>query len=216
MANIHNWLDDINLEGRLLQEINDVLDELHSMLYITTTQQIVLNEFMKRLLLVLPSSSTQESPRQGEETLGKGENDQSYITKREQDSNKQIVNKDRDRIMEFGQTVVANLAGRESVLTNMKDQGERIQRAVSYLVSSSFRHLADMIWKSENLLALKQQLAGVDLALQAVKQTDETIRQGRSIMLFTVVTIIFVCIPIDSSGLVSDLLTRVAPIIILL
>jgi hypothetical protein len=49
---------------------------------------------------------------------------------------------------------------------------------------------------------LKQQLAGVDLARQAVVQTEETIRQGRSIMLFTVVTIIFVSI--NNSFLVFD------------
>jgi hypothetical protein len=49
---------------------------------------------------------------------------------------------------------------------------------------------------------LKQQLAGVDLARQAVVQTEETVRQGRSIMLFTVVTIIFVSI--KNSFLVFD------------
>jgi hypothetical protein len=39
---------------------------------------------------------------------------------------------------------------------------------------------------------LKQQQAGVVQARKAVQQTEETLRQGRSIMLFTVITIIFV------------------------
>jgi len=39
---------------------------------------------------------------------------------------------------------------------------------------------------------LKQQQAGVVQAREAVRQAEETLRQGRSIMLFTVITIIFV------------------------
>jgi hypothetical protein len=44
----------------------------------------------------------------------------------------------------------------------------------------------------KDLLALKQQQAGVVEAREAVKQGEETLRQGRSIMLFTIVTIVFV------------------------
>lgn len=43
----------------------------------------------------------------------------------------------------------------------------------------------------KDLLTLKQQQAGVIEAREAVKQATETLKQGRSIMLFTVVTIIF-------------------------
>jgi len=39
---------------------------------------------------------------------------------------------------------------------------------------------------------LKQQQASVVQAREAVRQAEETLRQGRSIMLFTVITIIFV------------------------
>jgi hypothetical protein len=42
------------------------------------------------------------------------------------------------------------------------------------------------------LLGLKQQQASVVQARKAVQQTEETLRQGRAIMLFTVITIIFV------------------------
>jgi hypothetical protein len=44
----------------------------------------------------------------------------------------------------------------------------------------------------KDLLTLKQQQAGVVEAREAVKQAAETLKQGRSIMLFTVVTIVFV------------------------
>jgi hypothetical protein len=41
-------------------------------------------------------------------------------------------------------------------------------------------------------LTVKQQQASVIQAYQAIKQGEETVRQGRAIMLFTVMTIIFV------------------------
>src|SRR5689334_21823750 len=45
--------------------------------------------------------------------------------------------------------------------------------------------------KLKDLLDLKQQQAGVVKAREAVKQGEETLKQGRAIMLFTVITIIF-------------------------
>lgn len=44
----------------------------------------------------------------------------------------------------------------------------------------------------KDLLTLKQQQAGVIEAREAVDQAKETLKQGRSIMLFTVVTMVFV------------------------
>lgn len=44
----------------------------------------------------------------------------------------------------------------------------------------------------KDLLELKQQQASVMQAWQAVNQANKTIKQGRSIMMFTLVTIVFV------------------------
>lgn len=41
-------------------------------------------------------------------------------------------------------------------------------------------------------MALKQQQASVAQAWQAVQQADETVKQGRAIMVFTLITIVFV------------------------
>lgn len=49
-----------------------------------------------------------------------------------------------------------------------------------------------------DLLALKQQQASVVQAWQAVMQSEETVRQGRAIMVFTIVTIVFVRMPGNS------------------
>jgi hypothetical protein len=46
-----------------------------------------------------------------------------------------------------------------------------------------------------HLLSMKQQQASVFQAWQAMKQSDETIKQGQSIMTFTLVTIVFVSWP---------------------
>ncbi|KAK8076229.1 hypothetical protein PG994_003501 [Apiospora phragmitis] len=51
----------------------------------------------------------------------------------------------------------------------------------------------------KDLLELKQQQAGVVQAWQAVNQASETIKQGRSIMMFTLVTIVFLPLSFMSS-----------------
>jgi hypothetical protein len=53
----------------------------------------------------------------------------------------------------------------------------------------------------KDLLALKQQQAGVVEAREAVKHGEENLKRGLSIMLFTIVTITFVRQPISQSSL---------------
>lgn len=49
-----------------------------------------------------------------------------------------------------------------------------------------------------DLLGLKQQQASIVQAYEAMKQGEETVRQGKAIMVFTVMTIIFVCSHLDT------------------
>jgi hypothetical protein len=44
----------------------------------------------------------------------------------------------------------------------------------------------------DQLLGMKQQQANVVQAWQAIRQGEEAVKQGRAIMIFTVITIIFV------------------------
>lgn len=53
-------------------------------------------------------------------------------------------------------------------------------------------NLALILSQVNDLLSLKQQQASVVQAYEAMKQGEETVRQGKAIMVFTVVTIIFV------------------------
>lgn len=52
--------------------------------------------------------------------------------------------------------------------------------------------LALIFSQVNDLLSLKQQQASVVQAYEAMKQGEETVRQGKAIMVFTVMTIIFV------------------------
>jgi hypothetical protein len=59
-----------------------------------------------------------------------------------------------------------------------------------------------------HLLSMKQQQASVVQTWQAVRQSDETIKQGRSIMTFTLVTIVFVRPLFAGINIHSNLLIR--------
>lgn len=54
-----------------------------------------------------------------------------------------------------------------------------------------------------DLLGLKQQQASVVQAYEAMKQGEETVRQGKAIMVFTVMTILFVRDPTNNVFLTS-------------
>jgi len=77
-------------------------------------------------------------------------------------------------------------------LSYLKEAAENTSAAVSPLDKPSPSRIYLTKEQLRDLLALKQQQAGVVEAREAVKQGEETLRQGRSIMLFTIVTIIFV------------------------
>lgn len=55
--------------------------------------------------------------------------------------------------------------------------------------------IAPRLLQVKDLLELKQQQAGVVQAWQSVKYSNEAMRQGRSILVFTIVTIVFVSAP---------------------
>ncbi|RYP93877.1 hypothetical protein DL770_000073 [Monosporascus sp. CRB-9-2] len=76
-------------------------------------------------------------------------------------------------------------------LADIQDRIEKLQE---------LRNTADNTATSVgDLLELKQQQASVVQAWQAVKQSEETVRQGRSIMVFTIVTIVFLPLSFMSS-----------------
>lgn len=59
------------------------------------------------------------------------------------------------------------------------------------------------------MLELKQQQAGVLQAWLSVNQSDEAIKQSRSVMIFTIVTIVFVSQPVETCVSCGTLLTLI-------
>lgn len=69
------------------------------------------------------------------------------------------------------------------------------QRRMQVDLSISTRSLWLTMPQVTELLSLKQQQASVVQAYEAMKQGEETVRQGKAIMVFTVMTIVFVSAP---------------------
>lgn len=51
-----------------------------------------------------------------------------------------------------------------------------------------------------DLLSFKQQQASVVQAWESVRQAEESVSQGRAVMMFTIVTIVFVCFPLPHAN----------------
>jgi len=164
-ADIHKVLLDINPEGKLLREIKDILDELHIMIHIKGVQQRVLKEFKKHVVhMTLPSLAMSKEMGTARPAQLTATNDAG-----------EVVGDSRNAkwTIEFAQDLCAGLEDRIADLNNLKESAEHTEKAL------------------DSLLGLKQQQAGVVQARESVIQAEETLRQGRSIMLFTVITIIF-------------------------
>lgn len=165
----------INPEGNLLKEVKDILDELHILTRLKTQQQIVAESFVKHIrhsLLPKLSSSPysgeaddfQSLMRESDNMLG---TDKSPHTIRERREAAKWTLTRADNLLE-------GIRGRIRELTMLEEAAKGTSAAL------------------KDLLTLKQQQSGIFEAREAVKQATETLKQGRSIMLFTVVTIIFV------------------------
>jgi hypothetical protein len=190
----------ISLEGNLLKEIKDILDELHIMTRIKFQQQMVAESFIKHIKEIIepklaqwerqqigsPPPSEPNTPNIGglgspESQLMEQINNARWTLTRASD----LLKGAQDRIRE---------------LTALEDAARNTSAAVrniSFYGASSGTNKVQL----KDLLALKQQQAGVIEAREAVKQAKETLKQGRSIILFTVVSIVFVSFRIYHSTL---------------
>ncbi|KAL2130693.1 hypothetical protein VTI74DRAFT_6080 [Chaetomium olivicolor] len=174
-----NQLLNINPEGELLKEVKDIMDELHIMMRIKEQQQTVMESFVKHIRRALTPRVRPQRPATSqasatwdlalEITLGTPDshsNDQTYHREEQQRRN-----------------VKRTLLRAENLLLDLE---ERISELKALLKNAQNTSAA-----LKDLLTLKQQQAGVIEAREAVKQAQLTLKQGQSIMIFTIVTIIF-------------------------
>lgn len=164
----------ISTEGKLQAEIKDVIDELDIMIDIYSQQQVVMKKFKKSVEDIL------SRPRPD----GSGNDKQSATIH------------DTATSVSSPPTQKGGISGRFNRMSDylLKDVDDRL---------AEFRRLRQSAKSTseslEALVNLKQQQASVVQAWQSVQQADEGIKQGRSIMVFTVVTIVFLPLAFMSS-----------------
>ncbi|KAK7959152.1 Magnesium transport protein CorA- transmembrane region, partial [Apiospora aurea] len=180
MSELHVSLLDINPEGKLQREIKDIIEELEIMIHINRTHRTILRGFIHQVIHIMDPNG-QLKPRislhtvNEEQTEGTGPNPRANNKGSRKPSD--FVNEaDYDRF----ETKAEELRGK---VTSRIEELEELRR--------SAKSTSDSVRLIKDLLALKQQQASVVQAWQATQQTEETVAQGRSIMMFTVVTIVF-------------------------
>ncbi|KAI0813899.1 hypothetical protein GGR55DRAFT_701684 [Xylaria sp. FL0064] len=157
-SDLHIPLLDINPEGKLEREIEDIIEELDIMLHITNIHKDIVKSFIAQAEKILNPNNkfpTDFDCRPSKESK-----------------------------------IPDDQANYQSFKLRAEEIQERVESHVKDLdvLRKSAKNTADDVL---HLLTMKQQQASVVQAWQAVRQSDETIKQGRSIMVFTLATIVF-------------------------
>ncbi|EFX04065.1 ankyrin repeat protein [Grosmannia clavigera kw1407] len=180
---VYKGLLDINPEGKIQREIKDIIEELDIMLHFHRKQCEIVKRFHKHVRYILdPKGFKQfdglyladEDPEpQADEDL----QPQQSFSRINRCLKPNEEEKDGLRKLQWFQTQSIEL------LSDMGDWVQELEGLKNYAQSTA--------QSVNDLLALKQQQASVVQAWQAVQQSEETVKQGRAIMVFTIITIIF-------------------------
>ncbi|KAG9229786.1 hypothetical protein BJ875DRAFT_177511 [Amylocarpus encephaloides] len=190
----------INPEGELLKEVHDIIEELRMMARIYTQQLNIIEDFsghlekwhqedekkwpedMIDIILEIKNHLLKPAnqPHSAEDPLGPQHNHSptpkgDLVTNGVQNGHNTETDAKAisDNTIKFAKRVGNEIRLRRQELQNLEEH--------STAVSDQLNHL----------LSLKQQHASIIEAKLALKRADESVTQGRSIMLFTIVTIIF-------------------------
>ncbi|KAI1377822.1 hypothetical protein F4677DRAFT_443743 [Hypoxylon crocopeplum] len=187
-SELHVPLLDINPEGKLEREIKDIIEELDIMTHITKVHEKIITQFIANAEHILDPfgkfGDSQKRKMTGRYHLAKYREPPKHLAVYNGDDDDTKVEKKREDYDWFKINADERL---ESVVGRIDQLKELRISAVNTAESVKV------------LLDLKQQQASVVQAWQSIKQSEETIRQGRSIMMFTLVTIIFLPLSFMSS-----------------
>ncbi|RMJ15102.1 hypothetical protein CDV36_005242 [Fusarium kuroshium] len=164
-------LSDITHETKCLKEVKDIMDELNSISYIFTQQMNVVQSMVDDAELQQNHKADDGSNyRRGYPTT-----DHTESSKKAGDNKPSEGHyKDLPEDMELKyKRLLSTLKKRKETITHLKDEAYRV-----------YRDLCD-------LLDLKQKQATVFQAVLASQESKEAEKQGQTIMLFTIVTVIF-------------------------
>lgn len=204
-----NTLLNINPEGNLLKEVKDIMDEIHIMLRIKEHQHVVMEGLVKNIRrALLPVVRGPKKNHVG--GLASVSSTPWGLTPEDEfrfeDDTVQRKVENARRTLDKSDLLILDLDERISELRALLDNAHNTSAAVSsrfhmFDLSKqasfffSFFFLVIVLTSTplqlKDLLTLKQQQAGVIEAREAVKQAQLTLKQGQSIMIFTIVTIIF-------------------------
>ncbi|KAK4237256.1 hypothetical protein C8A03DRAFT_34787 [Achaetomium macrosporum] len=188
--NLHQPFIDIQPEAKLQQEIKDIIDELDMMLHIYKKQREVMRRFCKHVEHILdPDGRWKEGDMydMNHEQAGNASSEQSQTVSPE-DAERQ--RKKDEAAEKCKQLYWFRMQSRE-LLSEVDDRIDELE-GLKQAAQSTAQSVND-------LLSLKQQQASVLQTFESVRQAEETIRQGRAIVVFTIITIIFMPLSFVSS-----------------
>ncbi|TRX92587.1 hypothetical protein FHL15_006514 [Xylaria flabelliformis] len=177
----HHRRLDINPEGVILQEAQDIAEELRMMGQVFTDQWKVTKDL--RRYLRYPEGEGIEQPRELaalEKLIVRLLNQRDSVKQHFQETS---VEKAHNPASQTAINLQSAAYEAEVLLENIEDRRAEIQD----LESSALRICQQL----EGLLSLKQQQASIVEAKAALLRADESYKQGRAIMAFTLVTIFF-------------------------
>ncbi|KAK1749788.1 magnesium transport protein cora [Echria macrotheca] len=171
-----NTLLNINPEGNLLKEVKDVVDEILIMMRIKEQQQTAMESLVKHIRRVMMPMAR---PRKATPSQVSTSWDVVLGAAMDGENGPYVDDEEHDKRERARQT----LTRADHLLADLSERISELQ-ALLQIAQNTSASLKD-------ILTLKQQQAGVIEAREAVKQAELTLKQGQSIMIFTIVTIIF-------------------------
>ncbi|KAF5873561.1 uncharacterized protein Bfra_005024 [Botrytis fragariae] len=179
----------INPEGVLLREAHDIIEELRMMSRINLQQLQVTQVFSK----ALETFNGQVEPMQ--EMTGLLRLMLKELKKNSSDSNGMISNgtpSAEDSSAKVNKVMIKHTIDRSlDLVDTISNHHSELNQ-----LEDSAREIAEQL---RDLLTLKQQQASIIEATASLDRADESVHQGRSIMIFTVITIIFLPLSFMSS-----------------
>ncbi|KAF3019773.1 hypothetical protein E8E14_011476 [Neopestalotiopsis sp. 37M] len=189
-SKLHVPLLDITPEGELEKEIKDILEELGIMIYVNNTHLEVLNQFIRHVKHILDP----HTELAGKDAKVAASRQRLGVSRRASEANVLTIPVMDEKVSAEKQqkdTYDWFNINADETLTRVRDRIDQLQELQ--------RIANDAATSVKDLLELKQQQAGVVQAWQSVRQSDEANSQGRAIMVFTIVTIVFLPLSFMSS-----------------
>lgn len=184
----------VSLEADLQREIRDIIDELDIILHIAHQQSDMIARVKNLAEQILDSNICHLQSQSMASSSSKSDNEKARVAW----ANKEailIVTRQKREFEAKSEVLLCEVADRIKEIGGLKKSAESTAQNVCFplgFVCADCRNADIAVVQVNDLLALKQQQAGIVQAYEAMKQGEETVRQGKAIMVFTVMTIIFV------------------------